>query len=76
MVVGHTTGGSQTQTLVRHYVHDDFVDRKATALAPWDRRLRSILAGEAGKIVAFGYNRTQTKNVIGLRDLHTKNVKK
>jgi integrase len=51
MVVGHTTGGSQTNTLVRHYVHDDFVDRKATALAAWDRRLRSILVGEAGKVV-------------------------
>jgi integrase len=65
MIVGHTTGGAQTQTLVRHYVHDDFVDRKATALAAWDQRLRSILVGETGKIVAFEYNRTQTKNVIG-----------
>ena len=54
MVVGHTTGGTTgTQTLVRHYVHDDFIDRKATALSPWDQRLRSILAGEAGKVVAF-----------------------
>jgi integrase len=53
MVVGHTAGGSQTQTLVRHYVHDDFVDRKAHALAAWDRRLRAILAGEEGKVVAL-----------------------
>ena len=54
MVVGHTTGGTTgAQTLVRHYVHDDFIDRKATALAAWDRRLRSILAGEAGKVLAF-----------------------
>ena len=52
-VVGHTTGGAQTQTLVRHYVHDDFVDRKAIGLAQWDRRLRQILAGEAGKVVAL-----------------------
>jgi integrase len=53
MVVGHTAGGSQTQTLVRHYVHDDFVDRKAHALVAWDRRLRAILAGEDGKVVAL-----------------------
>jgi integrase len=56
MVVGHTTGGTQTQTLVRHYVHDDFVGRNATALAAWDRRLRSILSASAagkGKVVAF-----------------------
>ena len=49
MVVGHTAGGAQTQTLVRHYVHDDFADRKAIGLAQWDRRLRQILAGEARK---------------------------
>ena len=48
-VVGHTTGGSQTNTLVRNYIHSDFVDRKAIALTAWDRRLRSILAGEAGE---------------------------
>ena len=53
MVVGHTAGGAQTQTLVRHYVHDDFADRKAIGLAQWDRRLRQILAGEAGKVVAL-----------------------
>jgi integrase len=47
MVVGHTAGGSQTNTLVRHYVHDDFVDNKTTALGRWDRRLRQIVAGEA-----------------------------
>jgi integrase len=50
-VVGHTSGSSQTQTLVRHYIHDDFVDRKATALAQWDRRLRTILTGEDGKVI-------------------------
>jgi integrase len=46
IVVGHTVGGSQTQTLVRNYVHDDFVDRKGDALTKWDRHLRSILAGD------------------------------
>ena len=54
-IVGHTTSesGSGTQTLVRHYVHDQFIDRKLQGLTQWDRRLRSILAGEAGKVVAF-----------------------
>ena len=61
MVVGHTAGGSQTQTLVRHYVHDQFVDRKAGALAQWDRRLRQILAGEAGKVVALRSKHTHQK---------------
>jgi integrase len=50
-IVGHTAGGAQTSTLVRHYVHDEFLDRKALGLAQWDRRLRSILAGESGKVV-------------------------
>jgi integrase len=52
-VVGHSAGNARTSTLVRHYVHDDFIDRKADALARWDRRLRQILAGEAGKVVAL-----------------------
>ena len=43
-VLGHEAGGgSETRTLRKHYVHDHFVDRKATALAKWDRRLRAIL---------------------------------
>jgi integrase len=50
-VVGHTIGSGAVHTLVRHYVHDDFVNRKADALTQWDRRLRSILAGEAGKVI-------------------------
>jgi integrase len=50
-VVGHTIGDGAVHTLVRHYVHDDFVERKADALAQWDRRLRAILAGEAGKVI-------------------------
>jgi integrase len=52
-VVGHEAGGAHTHTLTRHYVHDDFIDSKAQALAKWDRRLRQILAGEAGKVVPF-----------------------
>ena len=50
-IVGHTAGGAGTATLVRHYVHDEFLDRKALGLGQWDRRLRSILAGENGKVV-------------------------
>ena len=47
-VVGHETeGAKQTRVLVKHYIHDDFINRKAHALAAWDRRLRAILAGEA-----------------------------
>jgi hypothetical protein len=34
-------------------MNDDFLDRKAEALARWDRRLRQILAGESGKVVAL-----------------------
>jgi integrase len=52
-VLGHEAGGAQTRTLTRHYVRDDFVDAKAQALAKWDRRLRSILAGEVGKVVSL-----------------------
>ena len=52
-IVGHTAGGAQTSTLVRHYVHDEFLDRKALGLGQWDRRLRAILAGESGKLVSL-----------------------
>jgi integrase len=50
-VLGHKTGEPETRVLRKHYVHDQFVERKTHALAKWDRRLRSILAGEAGKVV-------------------------
>ena len=50
-VLGQEAGGGETRVLRKHYVHNQFVDRKATALAQWDRRLRAILAGEAGKVV-------------------------
>jgi integrase len=55
-VVGHEAGSGESRTLVRHYFHDEFVDRKADALARWDRRLRQILAGETDegrKVIAF-----------------------
>jgi integrase len=47
MVVGHATTARTVRTLVRHYVHDEMLDRKRHALQGWDRRLRSILAGAA-----------------------------
>jgi hypothetical protein len=31
---------------VKHYLHDEFVDRKTHALKAWDERLRGIIAGE------------------------------
>jgi integrase len=50
-IVGHTASDAGTAVLVRHYVFDEFIDRKATGLGQWDQRLRSILAGESGKVV-------------------------
>jgi integrase len=50
-VVGHTIGDGAVHTLVRHYVHDDLVNRKADALTQWDRRLRAIVSSEAGKVI-------------------------
>jgi hypothetical protein len=32
--------------LVKHYLHDDFIDRKLRALTAWDVKLRAIIAGE------------------------------
>ena len=53
MIVGHTAGGAGTQTLVRHYVFEEFIDRKADGLAIWDGRLREILAWrESEKVMA------------------------
>lgn len=46
-VVGHEAGTKATRTLFRHYVHTDLLDRKATALAAWDARLRAIIDGTA-----------------------------
>ena len=45
-IVGHESGGKDTRTLVRHYVHSDMLERKAHALQVWDERLRAIVTGE------------------------------
>jgi integrase len=51
-IVGHESGGKDTRTLVRHYVHTDMLERKAHALKAWDDRLKSIVMGEgAAKVV-------------------------
>jgi integrase len=55
-VLGQKAGEPETRVLRKHYIHDPFIDRKTTALSQWDRRLRSILAGEADesrRVVAF-----------------------
>ena len=51
-IVGHESGGKDTRTLVRHYVHTDMLERKAHALRAWDDRLKGIVMGEeAAKVV-------------------------
>ena len=51
-IVGHESGGKDTRTLVRHYVHTDMLERKAHALQAWDDRLKGIVMGEeAAKVV-------------------------
>jgi integrase len=44
-IVGHESGGKETRTLVRHYVHSDMLERKGHALRAWDARLRAIVKG-------------------------------
>ena len=51
-IVGHESGGKDTRTLVRHYVHTDMLERKGLALKAWDDRLKGIVMGEeAAKVV-------------------------
>jgi integrase len=51
-IVGHESGGKDTRTLVRHYVHSDMLERKAHALKAWDERLKAIVTGgERAKVV-------------------------
>ena len=42
-IVGHESGGKDTRTLVRHYVHTDMLERKAHGLSAWDERLKAIV---------------------------------
>ena len=52
--LGHQAkAAGETRTLRKHYVHDEFVDQKMRALKMWDSQLRSILTGEAGKVVSL-----------------------
>jgi integrase len=51
-IVGHESGGKDTRTLVRHYVHSDMLERKVHALRAWDERLKDIvMGGGAAKVV-------------------------
>jgi integrase len=51
-IVGHESGGKDTRTLVRHYVHTDMLERKEHALRAWDERLKAIVTGdEPAKVV-------------------------
>jgi integrase len=51
-IVGHESGGKDTRTLVRHYVHSDMLEQKGHALRRWDSRLKGIVMGEeAAKVV-------------------------
>jgi integrase len=45
-IVGHESGGKDTRTLVRHYVHTDMLERKAHALKAWDECVKAIVTGE------------------------------
>jgi len=47
--IGHTAGGASVQTLLAHYVSAEFIADKTMALEAWDRRLRSVIAGEVGQ---------------------------
>ena len=56
-IVGHESGGKDTRTLVRHYVHTDMLERKAHALRAWDERLKAIVTGEDVARVVVQLNR-------------------
>jgi integrase len=45
IVLGQKAGSAAagTQTLVEHYIHEEFLDRKRAALQVWDGRLRAFL---------------------------------
>jgi integrase len=41
-VIGHESGGRETRTLVRHYVHTDLIERKRHALVKVDEWIRTL----------------------------------
>jgi integrase len=51
-VIGHEPGGTQTRTLVRHYVRTDLIERKKHVLNAWDALLQDIVAGRQASRVA------------------------
>jgi hypothetical protein len=54
-VIGHDAGGTNTRTLLRHYVRTDFLERKRSVLNAWDMRLRAIIEGgqEDANVIEF-----------------------
>jgi len=52
-VLGHQSGGSQTRTLVRHYVKTERLPEKERALAAWEARLRAILGLAPDNVLDF-----------------------
>jgi integrase len=52
-VIGHEAGGSNSRTLVRHYVRTDLIARKAPILGAWDQRLRESIAGETAPSIVM-----------------------
>jgi integrase len=51
-VIGHEPGGKDMRILVKHYVHDEFVERKTHALSLWDARVKAIVTGaEEAKVL-------------------------
>jgi integrase len=48
-VIGHSAGGGEARTLVRHYVRTDLLDRKANILGAWDLKLKALLSDLSAK---------------------------
>ena len=64
-IVGHESGGKDTRTLVRHYVHSDMLERKAHALKTWDERLKAI--GELAHETKFSIVTDEAPNQLTVR---------
>ena len=43
-VLGHSAGGGEARTLVRHYVRTDLLERKGNILGAWDLKLHALLS--------------------------------
>lgn len=52
-ILGHQSSGSQTRTLVRHYVKTERLPEKERALAAWDARIRAVLGLSPDNVIAL-----------------------